>query len=120
MTQEENKDYRYKYLEEKVNSHEERIKSLEVMNNEITKISTILEMQAEMNKKQDETLTKINENLTNLNVKSDRLAERVNGLENDVKEVSNRDSISITETMKKIGWLVVTAIVTFVLTYFGL
>lgn len=119
MTQEQ-KDYRYKYLEEKVNGHEERIKSLEIMNNEITKISTILEMQAEMNKKQDETLTKINENLTSLNVKSDRLAERVDGLESDVKKASKRDSISVTETIKKIGLLVVTAIVTFVLTYFGL
>lgn len=111
MTQDTTLDYRYKYLEEKVNGHDERIKGLEYMSIEFTKISTILEMQQDMNKKQDETLIKINDNLTQLNQKSDRLGERVDSLEGEVKESSQRDNISFSLTVRKVLWTVATVII---------
>lgn len=106
----EEKDYRFKYLEEKVESHDERIKGIEKLSNEFTKISTILEMQTEMNKKQDETLGKINDNLTNLNNTTQRLGERVGHLEGQVGEVTKNDSISVTTLMKRIGWTLFTLV----------
>ena len=108
MSEQQQNEYRFKYLEEKISVQEERIKGLEILSNEFTKIATILEMQTEMNRKQDETLTKINDNLTTLNHTTKQLGERVNDLESEVKEVNSRDTISIGVLMRKVGWTVLT------------
>lgn len=108
MSEQQQNEYRFKYLEEKISVQEERIKGLEILSNEFTKIATILEMQTEMNRKQDETLTKINDNLTTLNHTTKQLGERVNDLESEVKEVNSRDTVSIGVLMRKVGWTVLT------------
>lgn len=104
-------DYRLKYIEEKLYGHDDRIKGLEKMTNEFTKISTILEMQTKMNEKQDETLGKINDNLTHLNHTTKVLGDRVNDLETEVKEVNKRDTVSVTGFLRKFGWTVLVGIV---------
>ena len=101
-----NDEYRFRYIEEKVKSNDERIKGLETLANEFTKISIILEKQQELNEKQDETLTNINDNLTNLNHTTEQLGERVGKLEEEVKDSQSRDNISLTLTFRKVLWTV--------------
>lgn len=103
---EREKDYQIEYFKEKIEGHDARIKILETMTSEMMKISLILESQQESNKKQDDTLNKINENLTKLNYKSDRLSERVDGLEVEVKEQADSNTIKVNELLRKIGWTV--------------
>lgn len=108
MTQE---DYRLNNLERVQHNHEERLKGVEMMTTEqFTKISTILEIQTEMNKKQDDTLGKINDNLTHLNHTTIALGERVEKIEDKVEKANARDSISVTGFLKKAGWTVFTLI----------
>jgi len=55
-------------VEEVVKIHSEQLRRLESSNEAITEIRTIVKLQAEMNKSQNETLSKINDNLTTLNM----------------------------------------------------
>lgn len=116
MPDKENLDYR-KFIEDKLENHRERIKGLELLSNEFTKISTILEMQIEMNKKQDITLEKINDNLTNLNHTTQQLGERVQKVEGAVDKVNENDSISVTGFLKKIGWLILSGCIGGIITW---
>lgn len=104
-------DYRMKYIEEKIHGHDDRIKGLEQLSNEFTKISLILEQQIVMNKEQNVTMEKINDNLTNLNNTTQRLGERVGELEGQVKEVKKNDTILVSGVVRKVGWTLFTLIV---------
>jgi chromosome segregation ATPase len=75
-------------LEAKTESNTNRIEKLEQLGNELSKLSTLMEMQIEMNKdqqkqlkEQHETLIKINENLNGLSSAYQKLDGRVETLE---------------------------------------
>ena len=108
MPTEEARKERIQYFRERLDMHEKRIETLETMTTEMVKISMILESQQESNKKQDEILEKINDNLTNLNQKSDALSERVVKLEGGLKEVTDDNNVNIPKLMRRVGWFVFT------------
>lgn len=110
MPEMNNKDYR-RFLEEKLESHNDRLKVVEKLTTEFTKISTILELHIEMGKKQDMTLEKINANLTTLNQETQKLGERVKKVESSVDKVTENDNISLAGLTKKIGWTIFTLII---------
>lgn len=104
-------DSEMEYLRERIEGNSERIKVLESLTIEMAKISTILSTQQDMSSKQDNTLGKINENLTNLNHKSDRLDERVDSLEGAVKGLRESNTLDIPDLMKKVGWTVLSLLI---------
>lgn len=117
-------------MNEKVNGLSNRVDKLENDRSELTKLSTLMEVQIEMNKKQDEfqreqslTLVKMNENLTSLNQVTHKLDDRVGELEDSlmqnkiedltrVSENEKNNSINVPQLFKNI---MVTAITTIVL-----
>lgn len=105
----EREDYR-RYLEDKLNTLNERVKILEVLTQEFTKISTILEIQIELNKKHDSVLERINENLINLNNTTKTLGTRVEQIESSVEKVRERDNISFVDAGKKVIWTIFTLV----------
>ena len=108
MPTEEARKERIQYFRERLEMHEKRIGTLETMTSEMVKISMILESQQKSNEKQDEILEKINDNLTNLNQKSDTLSKRVVKLEDDLKEVTDDNHVNIPKLMRRVGWFVFT------------
>ena len=96
------------YFKERLDMHEKRIETLETMTTEMVKISMILESQQKSNDKQDAILEKINDNLTNLNQKSDTLSERVVKLEGDLKDITDDNHVNIPKLMRRVGWFVFT------------
>ena len=108
MPTEEARKERIQYFRERLDMHEKRIETLETMTTEMVKISMILESQQKSNEKQDVILEKINDNLTNLNQKSDALSERVVKLEGDLKDVTDDNHVNIPKLMRKVGWFVFT------------
>lgn len=108
MPTEEARKERIQYFRERLDMHEKRIETLETMTNEMVKISMILESQQKSNEKQDEILEKINNNLTNLNQKSDTLSERVVKLEGDLKDITDDNHVNIPKLMRRVGWFVFT------------
>jgi predicted nuclease with TOPRIM domain len=97
----EDLDLRFEYMEK---SHEEikgRMQYVEKQTSELVKIAFILEEQNKTNVKQNETMEKINENLTTLNNTTHRLGERVTDLETEVKEQAKKDTLVISDTVKK-------------------
>ena len=108
MPTEEARKERIQYFRERLEMHEKRIGTLETMTSEMVKISMILESQQKSNEKQDDILEKINDNLTNLNQKSDTLSKRVVKLEDDLKEVTDDNHVNIPKLMRRVGWFVFT------------
>lgn len=108
MPTEEARKERIQYFRERLEMHEKRIGTLETMTSEMVKISMILDSQQKSNEKQDEILEKINDNLTNLNQKSDTLSKRVVKLEDDLKEVTDDNHVNIPKLMRRVGWFVFT------------
>lgn len=111
MAQSEGEKIQYEYLKERLENQEAKIKVLESMAVEMTKIATILEIQQAMSKEQDRVLKDISQNLSEINHKSDRLNERVDHLESEVKEHSDSNTINVGELTKKIGWTVVSLVI---------
>jgi chromosome segregation ATPase len=88
-------------LETKTESNTNRIEKLEQLGNELSKLSTLMEMQIEMNKdqqkqlkEQHETLIKINENLNGLSSAYQKLDGRVETLEKN-QENSKIDILQV-------------------------
>ena len=108
MPTEEARKERIQYFRERLDMHEKRIETLETMTTEMVKISMILESQQKSNEKQDAILEKINDNLTNLNQKSDTLSERVVKLEGDLKDITDDNHVNIPKLMRRVGWFVFT------------
>jgi chromosome segregation ATPase len=83
-----------------------RIEVLEENVKMIPKIETLLEITIETNKKQSDTLSSINSNLTRLNNNHDNLSHRIGTIEDEIKNTRNNSTINInklaTETIFKI------------------
>lgn len=117
-------DLRFEALEKTQHAMNERLSFVERQTGEMVKIALILDQQTQMNEKQNEIMVKINDNLTTLNHTTNRLGERVNDLETEVKASSKRDTLVISDTLKKyagIGLVVaVTITITWLLSLFGI
>lgn len=117
-------------LKKQVGKIERRVDDLEKDRRELSKLSTLMEVQIRMNKEQDDflreqsiTLVKMNENLTTLNQTTNKLDERIgnlegrfteniiDGLENKIKKVSE-SSIDVPQLLKKVMYtLIISAII---------
>ena len=115
-------------LDSRLKTLEYRVSNLEENNREMSKLSTLMEIQVNLNKEQDAflrdqsaTLIKMNENLTSLNLATNRLDNKIETLEdkfieskiesikgNSVKDDENH--ISIPKLIKHILWTVLTAV----------
>lgn len=112
-------------LEERLNNQIRRIDYVEDHTKEISKISTLLEIQMEMDKEQkvqikeqSDTLLMINENLTGLNTRLQNIDERVETLEE-----SNRidlDEFRKTVLLKGVPTIISAIIVAWLLIKLGL
>ena len=89
-------------LEDKVKEHAERLTSVERTNGQIEKISTLLEMQIEINKEHTLTLRSINENLNNLNKGYENLDRRMEIVEDNQKIMKEKSTVDITEQFKRL------------------
>lgn len=116
------------HLEARVNSLENRVSNLEENSKELSKLSTLMEIQVKLNKEQDDflrdqsvTLIKMNENLTSLNLATNRLDNKIETLEdkfieskiesikgNSVKDDENH--INIPKLIKHILWTALTSV----------
>ncbi|MFJ7373787.1 hypothetical protein ACIQV0_10430 [Lysinibacillus capsici] len=102
-------------VETELKNQNHRVSKLEENNELLYRLTVVSEQQQEMNKNQqvqlnkmDETFNNININLTKLNMSQDELQDdvknigrRVDGIEEDLKKESDKDNISISETLKK-------------------
>lgn len=104
----EGEEIQLEHLRENIDRQDKRIGALEHLTIETTKISTILEMQQKMSENQDNTLVKINDNLTNLNHKTEMMGQRVDSLEDRVEKHNKDSTVNILELAKKVGWTIVT------------
>jgi TolA-binding protein len=87
---------------ERYEALKERVDKLEENNKEITKLSTLMEIQIEMNKQQSETLSKINDNLTSLNNVTGNLDRRIGDLEVGFTQEKERNKIDLRDVGKNI------------------
>lgn len=94
-------------VNERVSGLSSRVEKLENDRSELTKLSTLMEIQIEMNKKQDDfqreqslTLVKMNENLTSLNQVTHKLDSRVGELEDSLMQNKIEDLTRVTEHEK--------------------
>lgn len=74
-------------VEQKVVNHENRLEKLESSNETLIKLATLVEMQTEMNKDQNATLEKINDNLSHLNNTSEQLRSSVGDLGSRISSI---------------------------------
>ena len=107
-------------LEVTVQEHSKQLEKQQDKNDLQVEMNTLLKMQIESNKKQNEqmdkfgeTLVKVNENLTSLNSKQSLLDERVTGIEDTLQE-SNINTVSIFKGILK---YVVTGVGSIILAY---
>jgi chromosome segregation ATPase len=114
-------------LEKKVDKNSEDIAMLKEENRELTKLSTLMEIQINMNKNQEkiihqqsETLSKINENLTSLNNVTVNLDKRIGDLEVDYRSERDKNKIDIREVGKKILIGIIIGAVAFALGSIGI
>ena len=115
---------RLDYMEKNQDVIKERVDYVQKQTEEMVKIALILDQQTQQNKEQNETMKKINDNLTILNNTTNRLGERVTDLETEVKEQTQRGTIVISEALRKYGGggllIAIGVIVTWVLAQFGI
>lgn len=110
-------------VETELKNQNHRVSKLEGNNELLYRLTVVSEQQQEMNKNQqkqldkmDETFNNININLTKLNMSQDELQDdvknigrRVDSIEEDLINETNKDNISISETIKKYlhWWLLI-------------
>lgn len=104
-------------LNERINQIDTRVSKLESDSKELSKLSTLMEIQIDMNKEQDtflreqsHTLVKMNENLTSLNEVTVRLDGRIGTLESKIDEHDEKVKIDIVELIKKVFMTVLTTL----------
>lgn len=125
-------------VETELKNQNHRVSKLEGNNELLYRLTVVSEQQQEMNKNQqkqldkmDETFNNININLTKLNMSQDELQDdvknigrRVDSIEEDLINETNKDNISISETIKKYlhWWLLIplTIIGAFIMKWLGL
>ncbi|MFS1518486.1 hypothetical protein V1503_18795 [Bacillus sp. SCS-151] len=90
-------------LREKTNGHEKRIEHLESQSQETVRISTLMELQIETNKEQNQqmkefsnTMKNIDGNLTRLNENQEQLSNRVT----DIEETLSESKVDINKIIK--------------------
>jgi predicted nucleic acid-binding Zn-ribbon protein len=110
-------------LETKVEEHEKLLQKQQERNDTQTELNTLLKMQIEANKEQNETLqkfsdtlVKINKNLDNLNSKQELLDERVTGIEDSL----SKQNFSIVDVIKYIGAAGIGLILAWIYTKLGI
>jgi len=125
-------------VETELKNQNHRVSKIEGNNELLYRLTVVSEQQQEMNKNQqkqldkmDETFNNININLTKLNMSQDELQDdvrnigrRVDSIEEDLINETNKDNISISETIKKYlhWWLLIplTIIGAFIMKWLGL
>jgi hypothetical protein len=104
-------------VETKQENHERLLNSQMEKNDLLTKMSTLVEMQVEVNKEQSATLKNINDNLTNLNNKHDKLGERVSEIETSLNDDKRTKRERINGVLKYVGTSIGTLVVTLLIAY---
>lgn len=93
-------------LKEQLKSSCRRIDTLEDTIKMLPKMQTLLEITIETNKKQTDTLSSINCNLTKLNNNYDNLTHRIGAIEDDIRDNRKDSSINVnkltTDTIYKL------------------
>lgn len=119
-------------VDEKVNSHNQRITKLEDKQEDVIEMKTLLGLVREDGKKRDEmfkehskTLANINENLNNLNRGYENLDKRMGAVEDNQQELKDNSSVNLMEVMKRffaygIPSIIVTLIATYLVFLFGM
>ncbi|RYI32028.1 hypothetical protein EVU96_00010 [Bacillus infantis] len=106
--------------EEKLAGHDRRINNLEMENRNLSRLTTLVEMQMEINKEQQEqmkeqhqTLLKVNDNLTGLNNSQQKLNENQEQLSvrvSDIESTLQSHNINAVQIFKKsLGYIVTLA-----------
>lgn len=99
-----------KTLFKKTDEIESKIIKLEDGHKELMKISTILEMQQQLNKEQSKTLFYINENLIHLNETVKNLGDEVSNLNNRVEKLEDTGKFDIKEFNKELFYKVLPSV----------
>ena len=125
-------------VETKLENQENRISNMEKDKELLYRLTVVSEQQQEMNKNQqiqlnkmDETFNNINVNLTKLNMSQDELqndvksiGKRVDGIEDDLKQESDKGSIKFNEIFSKYlhWWIMIPSLIigAWLLSKFGL
>lgn len=110
---------RHAQVVNQIENNLKRIEKLEERADEVTKLSTLMEIQVDMNKNQSITLSKINDNLTILNSTTTNLDRRLGKLESDFKEDYNKNNIDMRDLSKKIFTGIVLGVVGTLLAIYG-
>lgn len=97
-----------KSIEKRMEKVEQRTEDMVDMKVTLARLTTIMEQveirnkeRDDLNRKQNETLDRINENLNNLNKEMKQSTQRIDSLETQVSEVKDNSTININSIVKQ-------------------